>query len=280
MAHFDEPQARGVSGSGLLDGAGAPPSAAGAAPRVVAAAATRSAVPAVSVVGPVLIVDDHQLVGSSVAASLRADGIDARFDPVLSTRGVLAAAGAVAGRARTVDQPDAGLVVLDPDLGRDAHGARIDGLMLVAPLRATGWRVLLLTDSLPGARLGAALAFGAAGWVPKTVPLSTLLAAIHLTAQGKALHSRHRHQELIDLYHRSEREHRHQRAVLATLTPREREVLARLATGQRAYAIAEEFVVAPATVRTQIRAILTKLEVGSQLEAVALYSREYRSWRG
>ena len=44
----------------------------------------------------------------------------------------------------------------------------------------------------------------------------------------------------------------------------------RLAQGRRAHAIAEEFSVSVATVRTQIRAILGKLEVGSQLEAVSL----------
>jgi DNA-binding NarL/FixJ family response regulator len=43
-----------------------------------------------------------------------------------------------------------------------------------------------------------------------------------------------------------------------------------MAQGRRATAIAEHFVVSLTTVRTQIRAILVKLEVNSQLEAVAL----------
>ena len=38
-------------------------------------------------------------------------------------------------------------------------------------------------------------------------------------------------------------------------------------------AVAEQYVVSLATVRTQIRSVLSKLEVGSQLEAVALYRR-------
>jgi DNA-binding NarL/FixJ family response regulator len=37
--------------------------------------------------------------------------------------------------------------------------------------------------------------------------------------------------------------------------------------------VADHFVVSLATVRTQIRAVLTKLEVSSQLEAAALYRR-------
>ena len=48
-------------------------------------------------------------------------------------------------------------------------------------------------------------------------------------------------------------------------------MLALLAAGHRAQAVADRFVVSLATVRTQIRAVLTKLGVSSQLEAVALY---------
>lgn len=57
---------------------------------------------------------------------------------------------------------------------------------------------------------------------------------------------------------------------LQLLTPREREIVGCLASGLRAAAIAEKFVVSVATVRTQIRSILAKLEVSSQLEVVAL----------
>ncbi len=50
-------------------------------------------------------------------------------------------------------------------------------------------------------------------------------------------------------------------------------ILAELARGRRAQAVADHYVVSLATVRTQIRSVLSKLEVGSQLEAVALYRR-------
>ena len=50
-------------------------------------------------------------------------------------------------------------------------------------------------------------------------------------------------------------------------------MLSELARGNRAQAVAEQYVVSLATVRTQIRSVLSKLEVGSQLEAVALYRR-------
>ena len=65
------------------------------------------------------------------------------------------------------------------------------------------------------------------------------------------------------------------RAMIEALTAGQRspKVLAELAQGNRAQAVAERYVVSLATVRTQIRSVLSKLEVGSQLEAVALYRR-------
>ena len=61
---------------------------------------------------------------------------------------------------------------------------------------------------------------------------------------------------------------------MALLTAREREVLRLLAEGTRAVGIAEHFVVSVATVRSQIQSILAKLEVKSQLEAVALHNQQ------
>lgn len=58
--------------------------------------------------------------------------------------------------------------------------------------------------------------------------------------------------------------------LLDALTPREQEVLAGLAEGRSAEAIAAELVVSLATVRSHIRAVLQKLEVNSQVAAVAL----------
>jgi DNA-binding CsgD family transcriptional regulator len=54
------------------------------------------------------------------------------------------------------------------------------------------------------------------------------------------------------------------------LTPREREIVDRIAAGRRPAAIADEFVVSLATVRSHIRSILAKLGVGSQLEVAAM----------
>jgi len=63
------------------------------------------------------------------------------------------------------------------------------------------------------------------------------------------------------------------RQLLAGLTSREGQILASLMAGRRAPAIARNHFVSLHTVRTQIRSMLRKLDVHSQVEAVALAHR-------
>ena len=60
----------------------------------------------------------------------------------------------------------------------------------------------------------------------------------------------------------------------AELTTRENEVLRRLASGLDQGTIAEQLAISPATVGTHIQRILTKLDVHSRTQAVALAYRE------
>jgi DNA-binding NarL/FixJ family response regulator len=215
----------------------------------------------------VLIVDDHELVATSLMLSLRSQGLAAHH---------CASSGGEAGVLAASAELPPGLVLLDLDLGRDDAGRRIDGVRLVAPLRAAGWRVVILSGSADHARIGAGLAEGAMAWVPKNAPFPALLAAVRDAMDGREVMPPARREQFIELHRRRSGEQDELRAKLERLTPREREVLALLANGQRAQAVADQFVVSLATVRTQIRAVLTKLEVGSQLEAVALYRKVVR----
>src|SRR5947208_1011516 len=88
--------------------------------------------------------------------------------------------------------------------------------------------------------------------------------ALCLRSQG--LHRQH----FIDQYRRQQEQARAVENRLARLTDKEHCVLERLARGRRAQAMADEFGVSLATIRTQIRAVLQKLNVSGQLEAVAL----------
>ena len=210
----------------------------------------------------VLIVDDHDLVGTSLALALTAEGFQARRSAAVDRAGVL----------KEAETLPPGLALLDLDLGRDRQGRRRDGVELVVPLTERGWCCMVLSAADRG-RVGAALAAGAIAAVPKRAPWPVLLANVRAALHGRTVMSPETRQELIDSFRVRDAERRDIEEKLSRLTQREREVLAELARGHRAHAVAEKYVVSLATVRTQIRSVLSKLEVGSQLEAVALYRR-------
>ncbi len=202
----------------------------------------------------VLIVDDHELLSAALVIALGTQGLSARH---LTPQELLT----------QLDQPapSGGLVLLDLDLGDD-----IDGAHLVSPLRRAGWRVLVITGSRDEPHIAAAITAGAVGWVPKTAPFDDLLEHAVRAAQGRLMLTEAQRQRIQEIAARAHRASEHLRRRWQQLTPREREILDCLVTGLRARAIAEKYTVSLATVRTQIRSILAKLEVSSQLEAVAL----------
>ena len=157
------------------------------------------------------------------------------------------------------------LVLLDLDLGRGS-----DGLALVAPLCAEGARVLVVSGTTHRAALGAAVESGAVGWVGKSAPFGDLVAAVRRAAEGRTVVDSAARAPLLDELARHRQRARDNASALARLSPRETDVLAELVLGRTATQIAADHVVSVATVRTQIRAVLTKLGVSSQLAAAAL----------
>lgn len=208
-----------------------------------------------------LVVDRHELVGWALARSLQDADEPATFYPARQLPAVL-------DLARSTGP---GLLLLELHLGRDIGGNTIDAMAVVSAMRAHGWRVVLLTGAVPGEAIGAALAGGAFGWIPKTTPFAELLTLIAAARRGGPVTSAERRTEFLDRYRTWAAVHQQRRARLAALTARERTILHGLADGRRAAAIAGDHVVSVSTVRNQIRAILGKLEVHSQVEAVVLY---------
>jgi DNA-binding NarL/FixJ family response regulator len=90
--------------------------------------------------------------------------------------------------------------------------------------------------------------------------------------------SRAERDELLEEWRRVRRDHDSVRHRLDRLTHREREVLGELVEGHGVHDIASTDVVSEATVRTQVKSILAKLEVSSQLAAVGLAHRV--GWQG
>lgn len=157
--------------------------------------------------------------------------------------------------------PDVALV--DLDLG--AAGSGVD---LLVPLVSAGIAVLVVTGSQDRVRWGECLALGARGVLGKSGALEDLLDAVDRVLAGRPVHDEAERTALVDGW----LSRRDRTADLAErfdrLTPREAAVLGQLMLGRTVNEIARASVVSPATVRTQVKAVLAKLQVSSQLGAV------------
>lgn len=207
----------------------------------------------------ILVIDDQRLLADALCLALRREGLEPDLAPVTGRDELLA-------RIRA-DAP--ALVLLDLDLG----GALGDGTDLVAPCVAAGSRVLVVTGTTDELWIAAALEQGACAAVDKAAPFDDLLAVVLSAARGDTVLSPcKRHRLLAQLRaHRASR--RQELAPFESLTPREQQVLRALSAGLTVPRIAEAWVVSQATVRSQVHAVLSKLAVRSQLEAVAAASR-------
>lgn len=203
-----------------------------------------------------LIVEDHELLSATLALALRQLGLEVETSHGPTPEDVVELAGNLAPV----------LVLLDLELG-DGLGS---GLDLVRPLTAAGAKVVIMSGVTDRARLAACLEAGATGIVSKTTGFDDLVEAVRRLAEGEAILSENDRQELLaDL--RAKRSADKQRlAPFEALTSREKAVLAGLVAGESAEEIAARSYVSLSTVRTQIRSILLKLRVKSQLTAVAL----------
>jgi DNA-binding NarL/FixJ family response regulator len=220
--------------------------------------------------GPVLLVDDHPLISTALAVALRAEGLEAQRVTVTTAEAILAA----------VDQHRPGLLLLDLDLGDQLGGPPPNGLQLIGPLRTRGWSVLIVTASQDQHALAAAIADGALGWVGKGESFERLLATVLRAVSGRVVLDQHERARLITLHRQNRNRADTLTGKLGRLTLRERQVLDLLGRGRSARSIAHEFTVSMATVRAQIRSILAKLDVQSQLAAVAILNEAERTGAG
>jgi two-component system nitrate/nitrite response regulator NarL len=206
--------------------------------------------------GPrLLLVDDHQLLVETLQMSLRQAGLEVSVPPCASFDQVLATAAEV--------RPT--LVVLDLDLQGSGYGYD-----LIGPLRELGAEVLVLTGSTDRIELAKCLESGALGLASKAHGFGNVLDQIRRAAAGETVTPvTERAQLLADLC-ASRRATEQRQAPFESLSARERDVLRQIVDGQQAAAIATASFVSLATVRTQIRSILLKLDVTSQVAAVAL----------
>ena len=207
----------------------------------------------------VLIVDDHVLFAESLELALSLEGYDVRRVELPGEGGSLATLRSMAIRANPR------IVLLDLDLGRFGDGAN-----LIAPLARAGVNVVVLTASQDQGRWGECMRLGARKVLPKSGALQQAISVVRRLHQGLPVVTREELESLLDAWARDRHVHDDLRRRLDQLTPRERQVLGALIEGRTVRAISKESVVSEATVRTQVKSILSKLEVSSQLAAVGL----------
>jgi DNA-binding NarL/FixJ family response regulator len=213
----------------------------------------------------VVLIEDHSLFAEALETALVMEG----FDPHRL------AVGAGTTRAQLLSQAldlSPGMLLLDLDLG--AFG---NGLPLIEPLTGAGIRVVVVTASNDRARWGEAYAAGARRVVSKGAPLTSVITTIRRSVEGLSITPELERQELIAEWRRQLAEEEDERARFAELTRREGEVLGLLMDGRQVAEIAQACFVSESTVRTQVKAILAKLRVSSQLAAVGLAHRT--GWR-
>lgn len=130
-------------------------------------------------------------------------------------------------------------------------------------------RWVLLTDTPRGPPWGAMLDAGVSRILTSTTTMAQVLRLLAAAKEDPSLLEQPDRDELVRAWRAILPERMEARVKLASLTRREREVLRLLRLGQSVQEIADNHGVATSTVRSQVRSILRKLGVRSQLAAVA-----------
>jgi DNA-binding NarL/FixJ family response regulator len=199
----------------------------------------------------VVIVAEHALVGESVLAALTARGY---------------AAGVVRVGARPpAEPPDVGILLTYSADDRSLRARAILERMTIP------W--LVLAPDERGPSWGSYYASGATLVVPPSASLDEVCRLLQDLALGRGPSVPRGRDELISAWHQTLRERDELNDRLKSLTAREHQVLEELHDGVGVQRIAEGSEVAEATVRTQVKAILRKLDVSSQIAAVAAYTK-------
>jgi RNA polymerase sigma factor (sigma-70 family) len=158
---------------------------------------------------------------------------------------------------------DVGLLISDLD-----RWPRLRAASLMIARFAVPW--VVLTEAPEGPMWGAAFDAGAVVVLPSSTGIDEVCKVIAGVAAGAVTTPAAERDRLVaswtELLERRDVFERR----LQSLTPRENEVLRLLYAGDPVNRIAELLEVSPATVRSQVKAVLRKLDVNSQLSAVAM----------
>jgi two-component system nitrate/nitrite response regulator NarL len=202
----------------------------------------------------ILLVDDHAVVRTGLRLI-----IQSRTDMVIIGE---AENRATALALAAAEQPD--IILLDLDLGEDS------GTDLIAELieAASRVRIIVFTGLRDPAAHRQAVMRGAMGVVPKEKAADVLINAITRVYAGEAWLDAMTMAGVLKEMAQSNRpqESDREQAKIATLTNREREVLAEVGLGSKNREIAERLFISETTVRHHLTSIFDKLEVSDRVE--------------
>lgn len=209
-----------------------------------------------------LVVDDHTLFRRGLTALLASQ-------PHLQVAGEAADAGEALRRATEL-QPDVILL--------DHHLPGVNGVDALESLRqaAPGARVLMLTVSEDADTLSRALRNGAHGYLLKTVDSDMLVQAIDRAMQDRSTISPEMTDKLVSAFQTLQAPPSPPVAPtppddpLASLSPREREILREIAAGASNKEIARTLGIAETTVKIHVQHILRKLKLSSRVQAAVM----------
>jgi len=162
--------------------------------------------------------------------------------------------------------PESQVGLLLSDLDR---WSRIRAAILLVERIPVPWAVL--TTSPRGPAWGGLLAVGARVVLPGSTRLDHITSVLSMVVRDELTMPAAERRELEASWEEMRTRHDAVAERLATLTPRESEVLRLMYAGSSVVQIAELLEVAPATVRSQVKAVLRKLDVNNQLAAVAAF---------
>jgi len=201
----------------------------------------------------VLLVDDQELVRAGLRGILRARFGFEVVAELSDGAGVLAA----------VDESRPDVVLMDVRM------PGVDGVTATRQLRASDAAppVLVLTTFEDEDVLAGALRAGAAGFLLKGVPVEDLQRAVRTVAEGGAWLDPAVTARVLTAYRDGPAPQQPDEA-LAVLTPREREVLALIASGRSNTEIAAELFLGEGTVKTHVGHVFTKLGLRDRAAAV------------
>jgi DNA-binding NarL/FixJ family response regulator len=203
----------------------------------------------------VAMIEDHQILVDSLSLMLR-------YEPDIE---FLGSAGSLEKGRRLLTEYDPNVLLLDVGL---PDGSGLDLIPEVNQL-SPETNIVVLTSLTDEATLMRVVDSGISGFVSKDSQLSDLLLTIRKAADGEIVMPTSLLVGLLMRMPRDKAAAYQDDKGWERLTVREQEVLERLASGKTGDEIAEELHIAPLTVRTHIRNLMSKMGVHSRLEAVA-----------